>query len=105
MSFSICKSQNVGTYVYPLTIQVQNDSTMKEIGYFKFNPFTGTVTTRGTLKYSFQFYYQILSREAELTGGLKLIEEQINPDGSIKDLVKFKQAVTYYQTLKSKYGL
>lgn len=103
--FTFCKAQNSGTYIYPLTIQVKLDSTMKELGYFKFNPASGTVTTRGVQKYVWQFYYQILVRESELTGGLKLIEEQINADGTIKDEVKFKQAVTYYQTLKLKYGI
>lgn len=105
ISFSICKSQNSGTYIYPLTIQVKLDSTQKELGYFKYNPSTNTVTTRGVQKYVWQFYYTILSREAELTGALKMIAEQIDSNGEIKDIVKFKQAVSYYELIKQKYGM
>lgn len=102
--FAVCKSQNSGTYIYPLTIQVK-DSAFKELGYFKYNPTTNTVTTRGVQKWVWQFYYTILTRESEITGALRLIAEQINSNGEIIDMVKFKQAVTYYETIKSKYGL
>lgn len=105
LSFAVCKAQNSGTYIYPLTIQVKLDSTQKELGYFKYNPLTNTVTTRGVQKWVWQFYYTILSRESEITGALRLIAEQINSNGEIIDMVKFKQAVTYYETIKSKYGL
>jgi hypothetical protein len=104
LSFAVCKSQNSGTYIYPLTIQVK-DSTLKELGYFKYNPSTNTVSTRGVQKWVWQFYYQILSREAEITGALKMIAEQINDNGEIIDIVKFKQAVSYYAIIKQKYGM
>lgn len=105
LMFSVGKAQTSGTWVYPMTIHVQ-DSTFKELGYFKYNPITNTVTTRGTSKWCFQYFVKdILIPTLEIKGAQDMVMEQINEDGSIKDPLKFKEAVLFYNSVKLKWGM
>lgn len=102
--FAAAGQNTYGTYSYPMTIHVK-DSTYKELGYFKFNPVTGSMQVRGTYKASFMFFVnEILIPMVELDAAKKQIIFQINDDGSIKDSAAFVRAFINYQAIRTKYG-
>lgn len=103
-SLAATGQKTYGTYSYPMTIHVK-DSTYKELGYFKFNPVTGSMQVRGTYKASFMFFVnEILIPMVELDAAKKQIVWQINDDGTIKDSAQFMQAFINYQAIRTKYG-
>lgn len=104
LSFAVCKAQEA-TYTAPFTLHAI-DSNRKELGYFKYNPVTNVVTTRGITKWCFQFFVnEFFLPMMELKGALDMIAEEINDDGTVKDLNRLKAAMLLYKSVKNKYGM
>lgn len=90
MSYSVVKSQSTNIFASPstsqsLVIQVHDSSTLKELGYFKFNTVTKVVSTRGTQKYVWDFFTnQIFLPMQQREIALRKIKDALYVDGRVR---------------------
>lgn len=89
----------------PFEIKVVNQKS-QEIGFFKYNPANGRLIMRGNVKAAIAWYVNMyLLPTWEVFEAQNKVIEQMNPDGSIKDLDAFKNALGEYRRAKEKHGL
>lgn len=91
-------------YYYPLTIQTFDSVTLKETGYFKYDPVKKTVTTRGSVAQAFNFFWRgIFNPAITLKGAAELALSYINPDGTLNNPDAFREAYAQYLQLKQQF--
>ena len=104
--FTVCKSQSTNIFASPstsesLVIQVHDSSTLKELGYFKFNTVTKVVTTRGTQKYVWDFFTsQIFLPMQQREMALRKINDALYVDGRVKCWECFLSALKNYDSIR-----
>ena len=76
-----------------------------EIGFFKYNHLTNRLAVRGNQNKVWAFFTPWLQKQMEIFEAQQKVVEQMNWDGTIKDLDAFKNAIGEYRRLKLKYGM
>lgn len=107
---AVCKSQtSVPVYKTffnpPLEIKVVNQK-KQEVGFFRYNPATDRLSMRGNQKAVWSWFTNMyLLPTWEVFEAQNRVIEQMNADGTIKDLDAFKNALGEYRRAKEKYNL
>lgn len=82
------------------------DSKGKQTGKIKYNHITNRLTITGNIKPALNWFTtKYLIPNFEVFEAQQKVVEQMNWDGTIKDLDAFKNAIGEYRRLKLKYGM